>query len=126
MFHRLGRFSATHSWAICLTWLALGAGLTLLAPHWDTRAQDDDSRFVPDRFTSVRAYQLLREAFPQDVFASRIVFALERTDGPLTDADFAAVDGLVQDLEKLRTDAPELQFGKIDSYRDGFLGTRLT
>ena len=56
---------------------------------------------MPDRFTSVRAYELLKQAFPKDVEASRVVFALEREDGPLTDADFEVALELVKDLEQL-------------------------
>ncbi len=125
MFHRLGHFAASYPWLICLAWLAVGIGMALVAPRWDTRAQDDDISFVPERFTSVRAYHLLQKAFPQDVFASRVVFALEREDGPLTDADFLVVDELVKDLDALREDAPELKFVKVDSHQDGIVGTRL-
>src|SRR5438067_2425925 len=63
MFQRLGRFAASHPWGVCLGWLAAGAVLALLAPRWDTRTEDDDVRFVPDRFTSVRAYHLMEKAF---------------------------------------------------------------
>src|SRR4051812_38733929 len=105
MFQHLGRFSASHAWGLCAAWLVLGIGLAFAAPHWDTRTEDDDVCFVPDRYTSVRAYQLLEKAFPQDVFASRLVFTVERPDAPLTDADFALVDLLVEDLEQLRRDA---------------------
>src|SRR5262249_22397937 len=66
------------------------------------------------------------QAFPQDVFASRLVFALERDDGPLTAADFALVGRLVEDLEKLRRDEPGLKIGKTVSCRDGIVGGRLT
>jgi RND superfamily putative drug exporter len=126
MFHRLGRIAASYPWAVCLAWLVAGAALAGVAPAWDTRAEDDDVRFVPDRFTSVRAYQLLQKAFPQDIFASHAVFVLERSEGPLSDGDFALVEALVRDLERLRDEAPELQIGKIDSHLDGLIGWRLT
>jgi uncharacterized membrane protein YdfJ with MMPL/SSD domain len=80
MFYRLGHFAAYQSWIVCAAWLVLGVALTVVAPAWDAKAQDDDVRFVPERFTSVRAYQLLEKAFPDDVFACRVVFALERED----------------------------------------------
>jgi RND superfamily putative drug exporter len=105
--------------------MALGVALTLVAPAWDTQAQDDDVRFVPDRFTSVRAYHLLQQAFPQDVFASRLVFAVERADDVLTPADYQVVDALINDLDKLRQAAPELKIGKIDSYQNGLIGWRM-
>jgi RND superfamily putative drug exporter len=126
MFHRLGHLSASYPWVVCAAWLALGIGMALVAPHWDSQAEDDDVRFVPERFTSVRAYHLLEKAFPNEVFASRAVLALERADGPLTDADFAVVEELVKDLAQLRADAPELKVTKIDSFQDGIVGTRMT
>src|SRR4051812_10030436 len=118
MFQHLGRFAAKQSWAVCLLWLTLGVVLSLAAPTWEALTEDDDVRFVPERFTSVRAYQLIEKAFPQDVCASRLVYAVEREDGPLTDADFAVLDRVLHALERLRQDAPELKFGTIDSYQD--------
>lgn len=125
MFYRLGQFVAHKSWIICAFWLALGVVLTLVAPAWDTQAQDDDVRFVPERFTSVRAYHLLQKAFPQDVFASRVVFAVEREDGALTPEDFALVDAIVKDVEALRQEAPKLEIGKLESYQSGMIGWRM-
>lgn len=126
MFGQLGRFTATYPKSICAFWILVGLCLTAVAPHWDSRTQDDDIRFIPERFTSVRAYHLLEKGFPQDVFASNVVFAVERNDTALTESDFQLVDLIVQDLERLRQDAPELKLGKVQSYQDGFLGCRLT
>jgi RND superfamily putative drug exporter len=125
MFKFLGRLAATHPWLICAAWLAAGVAVALAAPPWDQRAQDDDIRFLPARCPSVRGYQLLEQAFPQDVFASRALFAVERRDGPLTEADLALVDDMVADLEKLRQDEPDLQIHRIASHRDPFIGERL-
>src|SRR5262245_40060921 len=125
MFHHLGRIAAKYPWTVCALWLIAGVVLALTSPHWDTRTQDDDIRFFPERFTSLRAYKLLEQAFPQDVFASHVVFALERESAPLSDSDFQLVNDMVADLEKLRNDAPELKIGKIDSYQDGIVGARL-
>src|ERR1700687_1486855 len=114
MFRHLGRFTASYPKSICTFWLVAGLCLTALAPHWDTQTHDDDIRFIPERFTSVRAYQLLEKGFPKDVFASNVVFAVERDNNPLTDADFRLVNQLVEDLEQLK-------LGKIESHQDGFL-----
>src|SRR5262245_38458057 len=122
MFQRLGRFTAEHPWRVCALWVIAGVALDLVAPLWDKRMHDDDIRFVTDRFTIARAYQILEKAFPDDVFASRVVFALEREDQPLSEADFRLVDLLVKDLERLRQDAPELKLGKINSYHDDIIG----
>jgi RND superfamily putative drug exporter len=125
MFKYLGRLAAAHPWEICAAWVVLGVLLAVLAPSWDRRAQDDDIRFLPERCDSVRGYQLLKDAFPQDVFASRIVFAFERPDGNLGDADLTLVDELVADLNRLRESEPRLQINRIISHRDPFIGKRL-
>ena len=126
MFKLLGRFTAKHAWKICAAWLVAGAALALIAPAWDTKAQDDDIRFLPDRCDSVRGYHLLAQAFPQDVFASRAIFCVERPDGgPLGDAEFALVDQLVADFNQLREAEPGLQLGRVNSHRDAFIGKRL-
>src|SRR4051794_17380345 len=104
MFERIGRIAAGYPKTICLAWVLLGAALTLIAPHWDTRTHDDDVRFVPDRFTSVRAHAIMEKAFPEDVFASRVVFAFERQDKQLLPADYKVVDRIVEELETLRKD----------------------
>jgi putative drug exporter of the RND superfamily len=125
MFHALGRLTARFPWTICALWLVAGLGLALVAPHWDTRTQDDDIRFLPDRFTSVRAYHLLEQAFPQDIYASRLVFAVEREDRPLDDSDYQLVRNLVADLKRLRDQAPELKIANVDSHESGLVGVRL-
>src|SRR5436309_2206332 len=83
MFTRIGRLTTSHPWLVCVAWLVAGAALTLVAPRWDTKAVDDDITFLPARCDSVRGYQLLRQAFPQDVFASRAILTVERPDRPL-------------------------------------------
>jgi RND superfamily putative drug exporter len=125
MFERLGQLAAQKSWLICVAWLFVGIALTVIAPAWDTQTQDDDVRFVPDRFTSVRAHQLLEKAFPNDVFASRVVFAVERDDMTLTQDDFQFVEAIIKDIEDLRQTRPDLKIGKIDSFRSGLVGWRM-
>ena len=125
MFRILGRFTVTHPWKICAAWLIAGLMLTRLAPKWETRAQDDDIHFLPSRCDSVRGHLLLSRAFPQDIFASRAIFAVERPEGRLTGADFALVDRLVSDLHQLSQEEPELNIGSVNSYHDAFIGKRL-
>jgi RND superfamily putative drug exporter len=126
MFSLVGRVTARHPLFTCAAWIVVGALLSLVAPSWDTQTQDDDVRFIPERFTSVRAYHLLSEAFPQDVSACKALFAIERDDRPLSEKDFVLVDRLVEDLERLRQAEPALKIGKIESYKDGLIGCRLT
>jgi RND superfamily putative drug exporter len=125
MFQALGRLAARRPWPVCAVWLAAAAVVALLAPSWDNRAQDDDIRFLPERCQAVRGYHLLEEAFPQDVFASRVVFAVERPAPGLSDADLALVDAFVADLNRLRADEPALQIHRVYSHRDPFIGKRL-
>lgn len=126
MYKLFGRICTSHPYLVCLAWIALGVILSLTAPNWDSRSQDDDVRFLPQRCTSVRAYQLLEKAFPNDVFASRLIFAVERDDQLLNDADFELVDQLVADLKQLKKDQPELKISGITSYKDGLIGSRLS
>ncbi len=126
MFKLVGRLATTHPWIVCAAWLLAGGAVTALAPAWDSKAQDDDIRFLPDRCPSVRGYHLLEKSFPKDISQSRAIFAVERDGGPLTGSDFKLVDGIVNDLNELRAKEPELQIGQINSYRDGFVGNRLT
>ncbi|HEY7329415.1 MAG TPA: MMPL family transporter [Gemmataceae bacterium] len=125
MFKYLGRVTATHPWLICLAWLIVAGVVGLVAPKWDERAADDDIRFLPARCDSVKGHQLLEQAFPQDVFASRLILAIERNEAPLTRSDFAFVDGIADDLLRLRQDDPSLQIARICTYRDPMLGKRL-
>lgn len=125
MFKAIGRFSGSWPWLVCVLWLAVGAGLQSIAPNWDARTQDDDVRFLPQRCTSVRAYEILEKAFPQDVYASRLIFAVEREDRPLEHRDFELVDAIVADLHKLKEDRRELAINGIRCYQDGLIGNRL-
>jgi RND superfamily putative drug exporter len=125
MFPRLGRLITSHPWLVCAAWVAVGAALTLVAPSWDAKAVDDDISFLPARCDSVRGYQLLRQAFPQDVFASRVLLTVERADRPLDAADIALIDRAVDAVNRLRQDEPDLQIGRVLSHRDAFIGKRL-
>jgi RND superfamily putative drug exporter len=124
MFKLLGRFAAAHPFLICAAWLVVGIAVTVGAPNWDQRAQDDDIRFLPERCASVRGYRLLEEAFPQDVFASRIIFAVERVEG-LSASDLGLVGEMVGDLNRLREQEPGLQINRVVSHLDPFIGKRL-
>lgn len=125
MFKYLGQWTTTHPWLICLAWLVAAAVVGLVAPKWDDRAADDDMRFLPARCDSVKGHQLLEQAFPQDVFASRLIVAVERDQTPLTAADLALVDGMANEIQKLREDDPSLHISRICTHRDPILGKRL-
>src|SRR5262249_15798792 len=115
----------SHPWWICAAWIALGASLMAVAPHGRYRTQDDDIRFLPASCPSVRGYLTLERAFPQDVFASRAILALERPTRQLTTAAFALADRITNAIECLRKAQPELQVKGVCSFRDPVVGNRL-
>jgi RND superfamily putative drug exporter len=125
MFTFLGRFAARRPWLICAAWLFIGLGVAFVAPAAGHGVQDDDIRFLPARCASVRGYQLLQDAFPQELFASRAIFAVERAGAPLTEADFTLVDGMDADLNRLKDAEPDLQIRRIVSHREPFIGKRM-
>lgn len=125
MFRLLGRTAVQHPGTICAAWLALAAGLTLIAPSWRKHSQDDDIRFLPAGTPSLRSHQLLEQAFPQDVSASRVLFAVERSDAKLSADDLALVDRMVGRLETLKRDEPALQINGLTSRKDLLIGKRL-
>ncbi|HXG13491.1 MAG TPA: MMPL family transporter [Gemmataceae bacterium] len=125
MFDFLGRLTTTHAWKVCAAWALVALLLGLVAPAWDTRAHDDDIHFLPADCDSVRGFRLLEQAFPQDVYASRVIFTFERPDRPLDENDFALADRLVAELRQLQREEPDLQIGSVHSHRDPFIGRRL-
>ena len=125
MFQWLGRLTAMHPGKILFAWVALALALTCIAPDWKNQAQDDDIRFLPPDTPSLRAYQLLEQAFPKDVSASKVIFALERPDRPLSGDDFALIDRLINRIDTLRKDRPTLPMTGVASYKDGPVGKRL-
>jgi RND superfamily putative drug exporter len=125
MFRFLGRLAVRHPGKICAAWLALAVVLTVIAPSWRKHAQDDDIRFLPAGTPSLRAHVLLEQAFPQDVSASRAVFALERTDEILTPKDLELADRLTVRLKNLQRDEPALQINGVVSSKDGPAASRL-
>lgn len=125
MYAVLGKFTTSRPWLVVLAWVGLGVATSLLAPNWERNSQDDDVRFLPARCASVRGFQLLEEAFPNDVSACKLIISIERQDRPLEANDFAMADKLVARLNTFRADHPEWKTGTIVSHRDPFLGKRL-
>lgn len=125
MYRWLGRLAANHPWSICACWIFLGVITTFFAPSWEKNSQDDDIRFLPQRCDSVRGYHLLEEAFPNDVFASKVVFLVKRKDGPLQPPDIAKLDRGVSALKTLAREEPKLQIGKILYEKEPVIGKKL-
>ncbi|MBX7104344.1 MAG: MMPL family transporter [Gemmataceae bacterium] len=125
MFRFLGRLAVNHAGWICGAWVGVAIALTLIAPSWRAKAQDDDVRFLPADTPSVRAYALLEQAFPQDVCASRAMFVVERPGSPFSTEDLATVDKLTDSILQLKRDEPALQITGVAGRKDPLIGQRL-
>jgi RND superfamily putative drug exporter len=126
MFRWLGRLTTRHPWLTCLAWLTLAALVTTVAPNWRQHTFDDDIRFLPPHYAVSRGFDLLQKAFPQDVFACRVLLAFERANTPLTLHDFALVDEISDSLRELARNNPDLRITSLVSYREPMIGHRLT
>src|SRR5262249_6254887 len=113
MFSFLGRVIVNRPYLICAGWVVLAIGLWVVATAWHSKAEDDATRLQPGRCPSVRGYQLREKAFPQEVFASKGVFVVEREKKPLLPKDYALVDCMAAELEALRREQPGLKIGNI-------------
>jgi RND superfamily putative drug exporter len=92
---RLVRTVGRAWWAVILAWVAVTAGLLVLAPSFDEVATYDDTAFLPEGSPSIVGNRLVEEGWPDDDLSNTITVVLERPDGPLTDEDLAALEGLV-------------------------------
>lgn len=97
MFGALGRLASRRPWYIIGAWLVATVLLVAFAPSVDSTT--DQADFLPDSYESIKATNLVTEAFPQQQDAgATIVF--DRTDGdPLSDEDVAEVSTIVKDLK---------------------------
>src|SRR3954454_11554726 len=125
MFPSLARLVQRHSWFVVLAWVVVTIALFRYAPLWDQVTKDDDVRFFPRDFPSVIGQELLERGFPNDAASSQLVMVYERADGPLTPADFAAVEERAGEFTKFALAEPELGFKKMDTHRSPVIGPRL-
>src|SRR3954447_6177136 len=125
MFPSLARLVQRHSWFVVLAWAVVTFLLFRYAPLWDQVTKDDDVRFSPRDFPSVIGQELLERGFPKDAASSQLVLVYERPDGPLTPADFAAVEERAGEFTRVALAEPELGFKKMDPHRSPVIGPRL-
>jgi putative drug exporter of the RND superfamily len=92
---RLVRSLGRAWWAVIALWVALTAGLLLLAPSFEEVATYDDTAFLPEGSPSVAGNRLVEAGWPDDDLSSTITVVLERPDEPLTDADHEVLADLV-------------------------------
>lgn len=125
MFESIARLVDRRGWLIVVGWLAFTGILYVEAPSWESVARDDDVRFFPPGFPSVRGQELLEKGFPQDAASSQAVVIAERRDGRLRETDLAYVDLMMRKLDELRTSKPNLGIKQIIGYRTPVIGPRL-
>jgi putative drug exporter of the RND superfamily len=124
MLDFLGQWASKHPWKTLTVWCLVAVVSTLFAPNWQKNATDDDIRFLPGHYPSVRGHALLEAAFPEEVCASRAIITLERTDRtPLTTEDLTTADDLIQHLRVQAKTQPAIT--RIASFREGPVGSRL-
>src|SRR5262245_64367257 len=89
MFAALGRVASRRPWYVIGAWIVLA--VIVVAFHPTVESTTDQADFLPDKYESIKATNLITEAFPQQQDSgATIVF--DRTDGkPLTDDDVAKV-----------------------------------
>jgi len=125
MFSLLARLVQRHSWFVVLVWAVVAFLLFRYAPPWDQVTKDDDVRFFPHDSPSVIGQDLLERGFPQDAASSQFVVIYERSNEPLTAADFDLVEERAADFYKFSQANPELGVKKLDTHRSPVIGPRL-
>jgi RND superfamily putative drug exporter len=125
MFHSLARLVNTRGWILFVGWLAVTAGLFLIAPKWESVTRDDDVGFFPPGYPTVVGQALLKRGFPRDVASSQAVVVVERADGALRPGDKAYLESLSTRLGRLMLDEPKLGIKQVVDHRLPFLGPRL-
>ena len=88
MYAFLSRFNDRFKWWIALFWIALAAGLFLIAPNLSDVGVTDQSQFLPDDTESALASKLLKDKFAtsDQLAASSGLIVIHNADG-LSEAD---------------------------------------
>src|SRR5262245_42672656 len=96
LFDHLARLVDRHGWVLVAAWALFAAALFATAPSWNSVSRDDDVRFFPPGFPTVRGQELLERGFPGEVSGSTVVLIVERPDEPLRPEDRAYVEAISQ------------------------------
>jgi len=86
-------------WLILLAWLAVGAGLSSLAPRLGPAGSEPTS-FLPRGNPYCRAAEALQKQFPKSSGLSQAVAVFERADGKLSAEDLAAVEAVAAAISR--------------------------
>lgn len=80
MFHFLGKLVARVWPALLAAWILVLIVMMLIAPPWAEVAESGQFSFLPKEAPSIRGKELLKAAFPNEVFGSNVVVVLSRAD----------------------------------------------
>ncbi len=87
MFDMFAKMVTRWWWAVILFWVAITAGVKLVAPNWDDITNDGDLAYLPETLPSYVGEKLLEKAFPQDRAKSQMAVVIARNDDPLETND---------------------------------------
>ncbi len=93
MFERLGRVILKLRYLVVAVWVAVAVVMALIAPALSKVGSADETSFLPKDAESLAARQVVAAAFPADAAPSVALVVFSRSGG-LTDADYAAIEGL--------------------------------
>lgn len=94
MFHRLGHLISRYWWAVIAIWIVLLLVIRGVAPSWDEVTKDGDLAYLPADKPSLRAEEILEEAFPDTLSKSQICVVLSRNEGTVGQEDLDVADRL--------------------------------
>ncbi len=92
MFHRFGKLIAGYWWAVIIAWVVVLLVIRGVASPWDEVTRDGDLAYLPQDRPSLRAEEILEEAFPDTRSKSQICLVLARTSGFLRQEDLNVAD----------------------------------
>lgn len=81
MFQRLGHIVAKYRVLVIVVWIALAAGLTVVAPSLDEVSSSDQKDFLPEDAPFVRAQEIQARVFPEQSAASSSMVLVDAGKG---------------------------------------------
>ena len=105
MFGRLARLVVGNPWKVIGVWALATIAIVAFAPSLGDVQQLDQAGFLPDRYESIQAQNLAKQAFGQGGTNATATIVVKRDDGkPFTAANQAKVGELATRLQKAGID----------------------
>ncbi|MFM1801515.1 MAG: hypothetical protein RJA81_867, partial [Planctomycetota bacterium] len=126
MFQSLGKLVVSpRGIGLVFGWIVLAMVIFAIAPSIESIQQDDNVGFFPQHFPTVVGDDLLQRGFGSDRSSSQMVVAVERSNGPLSEADLIFSDRLATALTKFRSDFPQWGLKPVVWRHTPIIGPRL-